>query len=175
MPRKSSPDLFSISAASDALSRSRRTVTRALRGIRPEVVQSGLAKWSMKTIISAIDRNTAAPINHPHSMSTEVGELDIECKAAFVLFDAAFDAMLAAKPLAKRRALAPKIGPLLRDALGLMQERDLADGLHEEHAALRTERIYSLTLHTLERECDWRGTMTAFNILNEAEPAEEAA
>ena len=175
MPRKSSPDLFSISAASDALSRSRRTVTRALRGIQPEVVQSGLAKWSMKTIISAIDRKTQAPINNPHSMSTEVGELDSECKAAFVLFDAAFEAMIAAESLATRRALAPKIGPLLRDALELMQERDLADGLHEEHAALRTERIYSLTLHTMERKCDWRGTMTAFNILNAAESAEEAA
>ena len=174
MPRKSSPDLFSISAAADALSRSRRTVTRALRGIKPDVIQSGLSKWTMKRIISVIDRNTQAPITNPNSMSSEVSELDNECRAAFALFDVAFEAMIAAKPLAKRRALAPRIGPLLHDARELMLERDLADGLHEEHAALRSERIYTLALHTIEAKCEWQHTMIAFDILNGA-AAEEVA
>ncbi|MGA2871805.1 MAG: hypothetical protein ABSF34_21925, partial [Verrucomicrobiota bacterium] len=93
MPRKSSPDLFSISAAADALSRSRRTVTRALRGIKPDTIQSGLAKWSMKKIIAAIDKNTQAPINNPSSMSYDISELDRETKAAFELFDVAFEEM----------------------------------------------------------------------------------
>ena len=79
--------------------------------------------------------------------------------------------MIAAKPLAKRRMLAHKIGPLLSEARQLMHERDTADGLHEEHVSLRNERIYSLVLHTLERECDWHGSMTAFNILNGPEEA----
>ncbi len=175
MPRKSSPDLFSISAAADALSRSRRTVTRALRGIEPDVIQSGLAKWSMKTIISATDKNTQAPINHPLSMSSEVEELDRETKAAFALLDVAFEEMIAAKPLAKRRLLAHKIGPLLSEARELMRERDTADDLHEEHVSLRNERIYSFTLHIMERVCDWHGTMSAFNILNGPEVADEAA
>jgi hypothetical protein len=172
MPRKSSPDLFSISAAADALSRSRRTVTRALRGIKPDVIESGLAKWSMKAIISAIDKNTQAPINNPRTMSNDVAALDVECQAAFSLYDVAFESMIAAKPLAKRRELASAIGPLLREAQELMLERDLADGLHEEHAALRSERLYTLTLHTMEREFEWFVSMTAFNILNgEAEAA----
>jgi hypothetical protein len=174
MPRKSSPDLFSISAAADALSRSRRTVTRALKNIKPDAVESGLAKWSMKTIISAIDKNTQAPINNPRAMSHDVAGLENECNAAFELFDVAFEAMIAAKPLAKRRALASAVGPLLRDARELMLERDIADGLHEEHAALRSERIYTLTLHTMERICDWRGSMSAFNILNREDEAEAA-
>jgi len=166
MPRKSSPDLFSISAAADALSRSRRTVTRALRGIKPDAVTSGLSMWSMKTIISAIDRNTQAPINSPRTISDDAAALDEECNAAFRLFDAAFEAMIAAKPLAKRRSLAPAIGPLLREARELMLERDLANGLNEDHAALRSEQVYSLTLHTMERKCEWYGSMIAFNILN---------
>jgi hypothetical protein len=174
MPRKSSPDLFSISAAADALSRSRRTVTRALRGIKPIVIESGLPKWSMRTIISAIDRNTQAPINNPITMSNDVAALDGECQAAFALYDLALEAMLAAKPLSKRRALAPAIGPLLREARELMLERDLADGLHEEHAALRCEQIYSLTLHLLEKACDWRDSMNAFNILNGEDEADAA-
>jgi hypothetical protein len=174
MPRKSSPDLFSISAAADALSRSRRTVSRALKNIKPAVIQSGLAKWPMKTIISAIDRNTEAPINTPHSMSTDVAELDSECKAAFELYDVALEAMLAAKTTTKRRALAPAIGPPLREARELMLERDLADGLHEEHCALRSEQIYTLTMHMMERACDWHGSMSAFNILNGEDEAEAA-
>src|ERR1019366_4415718 len=141
MPRKSSPDLFSIRAAADALSRSRRTVSRALKNIKPDVVQSGLAKWSMKKIISAIDRNTQAPINNQLSMSNEVSELDRETRAAFDVFDEAFEAMMKAAPLAKRRELAHKLGPLLAEARQLMEERDTADGLEPEHVELRSERI----------------------------------
>ena len=140
MPRNSSPDLFSISAAADALSRSRRTVTRALKGIKPDAIQSGLAKWTMKKIVSAIDKNTQAPINDPRLMSTEVEELDRETKAAFDLFHVAFDEMIAAKPLAKRRLLAHKIGPLLSEARQLMRERDTADGLHERAQEPRSQR-----------------------------------
>jgi hypothetical protein len=174
MPRKSSPDLFSISAAADALSRSRRTVTRALKNIKPDAVESGLAKWSMKTIISAIDKNTQAPINNPRMMSKDVAALDAECMDAFALYDVALEAMLAAKTLAKRRALAPAIGPLLRGARELMLERDLVDTLHEEHAALRGEKIYTLTLHLMEQACEWHGSMSAFNILNSEDEAEAA-
>ena len=63
--RGSDGTLFSISGASEVLSRSRRTITRALKNIRPDEIRSGLALWDLKTIISAIDRNTAAPINDP--------------------------------------------------------------------------------------------------------------
>jgi hypothetical protein len=175
MPRKSSPDLFSISAAADALSRSRRTVTRALRGIKPDDIQSGLAKWKMKTIIFAIDKNTQAPINDPRSMSNDVAALDTDFKSVFALFDRALEEMIAGKTLSARRALAPAVGPLLIEAIQLMRERDTADGLHPEHASLRGGQIYSLTLHIMESECDWRATMSASDILNGPEPAEEAA
>ena len=174
MPRKSSPDLFSISAASEALSRSRRTVSRALRNIKPDVVESGLAKWSMKKIISAIDRNTQAPINDPRTMSNEVSELDRETRAAFKAFDEALEAMMKAKLLAKRRELAAALGPLLAEARQLMQERDTADELHPEHVELRSERIFSITLKTIEHCCDWEGTMNGFNILNPEAEAEAA-
>ena len=165
MPRKSSPDLFSINAASEALSRSRRTVSRALKNTKPDGIESGLKKWKMKTIISAIDRNTQAPINNPTTMSNEVAELDRETKAAFEVFDAAFEAMMKAKPLAKRREFAKKLGGLLADARELMQERDTADGLEPEHVELRSERIHSVTLRMMEHCCDWHGS-EAYNILN---------
>jgi hypothetical protein len=172
MPRKSSPDLFSVSAAAEALSRSRRTVSRALKNVKPDAVQSGLAKWSMKKIISAIDANTEAPINNQRSMSNEVSELDRETRAAFDVFDKAFEAMLKAKPLSKRRELAHKLGPLLAEARQIMKERDTADGLHPEHVELRSGRIYSIILKTIENCCDWEGTTHGFNILNPSAEAE---
>jgi hypothetical protein len=175
MPRRSSPDLFSISAAADALSRSRRTVTRALRGIKPDSIESGLAKWSMKTIISAVDQNTRAPINDPRSMSNDVAALDADFKSVFALFDVALEEMIAGKTLSERRALAPAVGPLLIEAIQLMRERDTADGLHPEHVSLRGEQIYRFTLHIMENVCEWHATMTAFNILNGPEVADEAA
>jgi hypothetical protein len=82
--------------------------------------------------------------------------------------------MMAAKTLAKRRALAPAIGPLLAEALQLMRERDTADGLHEEHAALRGDRIYSMILRMIESKCEWEGTSNGFDILN-PEAEDEAA
>ena len=172
MPRKSSPDLFSINAAAEALSRSRRTVSRALKNVKPDSVQSGLAKWSMKHIISAIDKNTQAPINDPRTMSDESNALDRETQAAFKLFDAPFDAMMNAKPLAKQREFAKQVGPLLVTALELMRERDTADGLHEEHVLLRANQIYVMTLKMMERACEWEGTSNAFDLLNAAEEEE---
>ena len=166
MARTSSPDLFSINAAADALGRTRRTVTRALKNTKPDGIKSGLKKWKMKTIISAIDRNSQAPINDPRTMSNESTALDRETQAAFKLFDAPFDAMMNATPLAKQREFAKQAGPLLVAALELMRERDTADGLHEEHVLLRANQIYVMTLKMMERACEWEGTSNAFNLLN---------
>jgi hypothetical protein len=170
--RGSDENLFSISGASEALGRARRTIARAMEGVRPDAVRSGLALWRIRTIVENVNRRTQAPITP--ATAHDVIELDRECKAAFALFDIALEAMAGAKPLAKRRALAPEIGPLLTEARRLMLERDLADGLHEEHAALRNERIYIVTLRTIEVACDWRGTMSAFNILNGEEETRAA-
>ena len=175
MARTSSPDLFSINAAADALGRTRRTVTRALKHTKPDSVESGLKKWKMKTIVSAIDRNTQAPINDPRTISSEVSELDVETKAAFELFDTAFEAMLKAKPLAKRREFAKKLGGLLAEARSLMEQRDTADGLEPEHVELRSERIYSVILRTIESACDWGGTTNGHKILNAPYAEDEAA
>jgi hypothetical protein len=129
----------------------------------------------MKKIISAIDANTEAPINNPRTMSNELSALVAETEAAFELFEDAFEAMMSAPTLAKRRALARQVGPLLTEARKLMEERDTADQLHPEHVQLRSERLYHTTFHVMERICDWRDSPMPFDILNGPDTVDEAA
>jgi hypothetical protein len=142
--RGSDGTLFSISGASEVLSRSRRTITRALKNIRPDEIRSGLALWDLKTIISAIDRNTAAPINDPRSMANEVIVLAAEATSAFGRYDEAYGAMLKLKTVAARRNAAHALQPLVKEAIELMQERDTADDLHPEHVELRSMNVFRL-------------------------------
>ena len=174
MPRKASPDLFSISAAADALSRSRRTVTRALKNVKPDAVQSGLAKWTMKKIISAIDHNTAAPINDPRSMANEVIVLAAEATSAFERYDEAYGAMLKLKTIAARRNAAHALQPLVKEAIELMQERDTADDLHPEHVELRSMNVFRLIMKGLEHPCDWTPS-EAWACLNPPSDEDEEA
>jgi phage terminase Nu1 subunit (DNA packaging protein) len=61
--RGSDADLFSISGAHVALNRARRTVERALHGIPPAEVRSGLKLWHMRDIVDAINTRTNAPLD----------------------------------------------------------------------------------------------------------------
>jgi phage terminase Nu1 subunit (DNA packaging protein) len=60
--RGSDENLFSISGASDALQRSRRTITKAMKGIKPDAIRSGLSLWRMATFIEMVNTRTQAPL-----------------------------------------------------------------------------------------------------------------
>jgi hypothetical protein len=115
--RGSDANLFSISGASEALSRSRRTISRALVGVRPDAVKHGLSLWTMKTIVENVNRRTQAPILTSGAMSGDLQEL-------FGKLDAADAQMRAIKTLAGRRAFAKKV---------------LLPLLHETDAAMRAD------------------------------------
>jgi hypothetical protein len=60
--RGSADDLFSISGASVALSRSRRLIAKAMLGEKPDAVRSGLKLWKMARIIANVNSRTQAPL-----------------------------------------------------------------------------------------------------------------
>jgi phage terminase Nu1 subunit (DNA packaging protein) len=62
LKRGSDENLFSISGASDALQRSRRTITKAMKGIKPDAIRSGLSLWRMATFIEMVNTRTQAPL-----------------------------------------------------------------------------------------------------------------
>jgi hypothetical protein len=128
--RGSHENLFSISGASEALGRARRTITRALKGIPPDAVRHGLSLWRMQTIIRAVNENTQAPILT--NTDGELAQLCVDATVAFKEFDDAMDALMKLKTVKARRAAAHKMVPLLNEMVKTMWARDIADDLHEQ-------------------------------------------
>jgi hypothetical protein len=155
-PRASSEDLFSISGASDALGRSRRTVAKALAGVKPAVKRSGLKLWRMKTIISAINNNTEAPlITRVTGEGKVLTGIAAECAIKFEEWDAAYEVMKALPTLAARRAAAHKMRPLFEECLETMRERDTSFNLDPEHVELRNNQVRLLMMRCFEEACKW--------------------
>jgi hypothetical protein len=175
--RGSSQDLFSINGAAEALGRTRRTISRALHGIPPDVTRSGLRLWSMKKIIHAVNTRTMAPIletaRHGDQVLTGVAA---QTALAFEAYDRAQAKMEALESVAERRAFArEELGPVCREALGLMRQRDQNSGLHEEHVSLRGDRIYALMVRAIEGPCSMT-TSEAWGLLDSGDDlGDEAA
>jgi hypothetical protein len=152
--RGSDENLFSINGASEALGRSRRTITKALTGVRPDAVRSGLALWRMQVIIENVNAKTQAPIL-PTGTAGEQTELAHDAEEAFVAFDAGMEALTKLRTLAARRAAAHKMVPLLNAVTETMEQRDLADDLHPEHASLRAQNVWRLCMRGFQHHCNW--------------------
>lgn len=150
--RGSDENLFSISGAAKALGRARRTITRALKGIKPDVVRSGLSLWRMQTIINAVNTRTQAPILSPGD-----DEAEQRFRELFEQYDADFAAVKQLPTVAARRAAMKALAPLVRDMLEAYSERDTQSGLHEDHVLLRGDRMLHLLALNAEYEAqlDW--------------------
>jgi hypothetical protein len=166
---KTNFDHFSISGASEVLQRSRRTITRALRGVKPDSIdKGGIAKWALRTIVDCVNRKTQAPILNANSRGDQ-SELVAEADEAFKEFDVAMDNLTKLKTVEERRAAGRKMGKenLLATVCSTMLERDLADGLDDEHAHLRSQNVYMLCMQGFKLHCQWTG-LEAWPIFNEA-------
>lgn len=168
---KTNIDHFSISSAADALQRTRRTITRALHGIEPESLDRGVAKWAMRTIVDAVNRKTQAPILNNNTRAAQ-SDLANEAEEAFAEFDAAMDSLTKLKTVDQRRAAGRKMSQecLLTNLCLTMLTRDLADGLDDEHAHLRSENVYRLSMQGFKLHCQWT-SLEAWLIFNAGESA----
>jgi hypothetical protein len=152
--RGSDENLFSVSGASEALGRARRTITRALSGIKPDAVRHGLSLWKMQTVIRAVNERTEAPLLTTARNPGLTGSA-AATEQAFQRYDAAYDAMVKLKTVAARRGAAHKTEPLAREALELMRERDTQNGLHPEHIELKSAKVLQLMTLGLQEPCSW--------------------
>jgi hypothetical protein len=152
--RGSDAPLFSISGASEALSRSRRTITRALAGVKPDTVRSGLKLWTMQRIIEAVNRNTMAPILTSSAVSGDLQEL----------FDQLNDAdarMRRMDSLKDRRAFARQtLLPLLHKVDREMRDDGKACGEQDALTQLRCDQHLRVFLLSglgpdATNGCDW--------------------
>ncbi len=63
--------------------------------------------------------------------------------------------MKAAPSLKARRTLAIALAPFIAETIRLMRQRDMADGLHTDHVALRADRIFTLLMIRFCDPCRW--------------------
>jgi hypothetical protein len=154
--RGSSENLFSISGASEALNRSRRTITRAMANIPADKIESGLKLWTMAKIVAAVNANTQAPILTTARNGSEVlTGLAAETHIAFEAYHAAEDRLTKLPTVEERRAAAPEVAALARAGLDLMRQRDTDSNLHPEHVNLRNDTLRLLVVRGLESLCEW--------------------
>jgi len=174
--RGSSENLFSINGAAEALGRTRRTISRALADIPADAVRSGLKLWTMKKIIAAVNERTQAPVLETARQGSSVltGKA-AECAVAFQRFDEADAAMRRLESLTARRAAAHDLAPLLREAIELMAERDLGNGLDPEHVELRGDKIRLLCTRGLERPCQWNFDQAWHCLVSQGDDEEDEA
>jgi hypothetical protein len=176
--RGSDENLFSISGASTALNRSRRTIAKALEGVKPDAVRSGLALWKMQRIISAIDSRTMAPITRQHRSGdgsiVVLRGVAAECEQAFERYKEAEEAMAALPTLAAKRKAAHEVAELAKEALALMHDRDTECGLHPEHVDLKNQAVLLLVIRGLESVCEWSHSQ-AWACYNGPDVDDEAA
>jgi len=174
--RGSSENLFSVSGAAEALGRTRRTIARALADIPADAVRSGLKLWTMKTIIRAVNERTAAPILETVQQGSQVlTGLAAQTAIAFGAYDGAQAKMEGLDSVEARRAFArAELGPVCREAISLMRQRDTNNGLHEEHVSLRADRVYALMVRAIEIPCDMT-LSEAWGVLDQGGNEEDEA
>jgi hypothetical protein len=165
---------LSVSAASEVLERSRRTVKRALRGVPPDSHERGQPRWRLPVIIQAL-QGTGAPMVQPRSASGDGGDrLEEECKASFEKFDSACSALEKLPSLAQRRARASELGAMAADCVHRMRLRDELTGLHEQHVDLRCQEVLRLMMWGLCGPCEWSKDEVWQHVVNgDEDPLEE--
>ena len=144
--------MFSVNAASLLLERDRRTVTKALLGVKPDATVKGQGRWSMRSIVDAL----AAQERPAASSDAGTGNSIAPGLAAdYAAFDLKFAAMEAAPTLEKRRALAVKLGPLVIGIDRQLRATGRANGVGDELADYRAQHIFRLTVIGFQQPCVW--------------------
>src|ERR1035437_4823434 len=68
---KVSDALYSISGAAKKLERDRRTIEKAVDGLKPDAVSGGVKKWRLSRIVAGVDANTFVPVTRGKSSKGE--------------------------------------------------------------------------------------------------------
>jgi hypothetical protein len=140
---------YSANSIAEQFETDRGVVVRALRNVKADAVVSGKPQWKIVTAAAALEKHRAK--NRGGSATGP----DPDLAKVYAVFDAKFTAMSAAPTLAKRRAMAVKLGPVLADMDRKVREAGLANGQDGELVHLRADRMFMLALRGFEAPCGW--------------------
>jgi hypothetical protein len=138
-------NLFSINRAADVLQKDRQTLTRALRHVQPDGTERGQPRYSMPTILAALDAH--------QGRSNGAGNGDLERQ--FAELDAEYRRIQNAPALKERRALARGFFSAVAAIETLMHADARRLGEDPRHASLRIAEHTRLSVLTLRDALGW--------------------
>jgi hypothetical protein len=143
---------YSINAVSLMLENDRRTVTKAMLGVPPDEKVNGQPRWRLRKIVDALAQ-------HERSAASAGGNTG-NTPAQYAAFDRAYDQMKALPTLAKRRAAAVKLVPVIADMIEALRAHGLASGENPDVTGMRGDRVYQLALAGFQGPCSWTHDQT---------------
>jgi hypothetical protein len=114
--------LYSSHAASEILEKDRQTLTRALRGVRPDAMENHQPRYRMQTILDAMAMHQGTASRD--GLDRETHDLIHDLEICFEQFDAGLARCTAEPDIDKRRALESvlKVGPLIGEMERLLKK-----------------------------------------------------
>lgn len=140
---------YSANSIAEQFETDRGVVVRALRNTKPDAMVTGRPQWKVASAAAALEKHRAKNGGSTGSAT------DPDLAKVYAVFDTQFAAMSAAPTLAKRRALAVKLGSVLADMDRKVREAGLANGQDSELVHLRADRMFMLALRGFEAPCGW--------------------
>jgi hypothetical protein len=196
-------ETFPLNSLAEQFECDRGTMVRAMRGVAPDLVKPGNRPgWKVATAARALEAHRKKAWEEKRQKELEAqrrkeeasttktttsrnGETMVltgvaaQCAIAFDAYDKAQDKLQAIKTIEARRAFArAELGPIAREALALMRERDTKNGLHEQHVELRNQEIFRLMVRSIEGPCGWstgptKGELEAWCVLDPPRPGDD--
>jgi hypothetical protein len=139
--------VFSVNGAAELLEKDRRTLQRAMRGVKPDAYEGRNPRWRMRSFVDALERSSE---RHDDDRGQRA-----DLNTLYERFDAAFDEMTAEPSLAKRRLTALELGPLIAQIDRMQRGVSAADGEPELLVQLRADKIFMLLPRGFEGPCEW--------------------
>jgi len=103
-------EMLSINSASLEFEKDRRTLTRALAGVKPDGKQNGQPRWKISTVFVALSAHEARVAGPAGAEPSARLKLVDRIEAHFAAFDTGLERLLAEPNLKKRRKLDKKLG-----------------------------------------------------------------
>jgi hypothetical protein len=144
-------ETFSVNRLAETLECDRSTMVRALKNVPGDAEKTpGRPTYKIATAARALEahrRNVGTSTPGGNGVSSPPPEFDV--------FDRAFDRMSALPTLAKRRAAAIKLIPVIENMMRAMRAHAAANREDPYVTGLRGDEIYRLTLVGFRVPCQW--------------------
>jgi hypothetical protein len=142
---------YTANSIAEQFETDRGVAVRALRGTKADAMVNGKPQWKIATAAAALEKHRA---KNGASTGNTTGT-DPDLAAVYAAYDAQFAAMETAPSLARRRALAVQLGPILAAMDRKVRETGISNGQDAELVHLRADQMAKLALRAFEGPTQW--------------------